>query len=106
MKVEAAFHFIDAWSGQTAFMKLKDSNTYLWTDSFDFTQTKNSLNICGSEVGEGKFTVNIESIIPKSLVSGDSLRLEFGSTLETDPEYSSWGISSLRLSIRFLICLR
>ena len=48
VKIEAIFHFIDAWSGQTAYLKLPKTDTYLWTDSFDFTSTKNSLNLCGS----------------------------------------------------------
>ena len=59
VRVEAIFHFIDAWSGQTAFLKTTDdsgSDRYLWTDSFDFTSTKNSLNLCGSQIGEGKFS--------------------------------------------------
>jgi hypothetical protein len=63
IKIEAAFHFIDAWAGQTAYMKLSKTGSYLWTDSFDFTTTKNSLNLCGSDVGEGKFISLIEAII-------------------------------------------
>lgn len=65
IKIEGVFHFIDAWSGQTAYLKLPQTDTYLWTDSFDFTQTKNSLNLCGSEVGEGKFVSLIEANINK-----------------------------------------
>jgi hypothetical protein len=57
--------FIDAWAGQTAYLKLSHSGAYLWTDSFDFTLTKNSLNLCGSEIGEGKFVSLIEAIITK-----------------------------------------
>lgn len=103
IKIEAAFHFIDAWSGQTAFLRLPQSGAYLWTDSFDFTQTKNSLNLCGSEVGEGKFVSLIESVISPKIgvdTTDNTLAIEFGTTLETDPLYSSYGISALRIYIK------
>ena len=101
IKIEAVFHFIDGWAGQTAFLRLPKTNTYLWTDSFDFTQTKNSLNLCGSDIGEGKFTSLIEAVInPEDGVDFDFLGLEFGSTLDTDPYYASYAISALRIYIR------
>lgn len=69
LKIEALFHFIDAWSGESAYLKIPNTvggSTYLWTDSFDFTSTKNSLNLCGSEtVGEGKFSTSVEAVIKK-----------------------------------------
>lgn len=34
--------------------------------------------------------------------SDNTLTIEFGTTLETDPLYSSYGISALRLYIRWL----
>ena len=77
-----------------------EPSTYLWTDSFDFTQTKNSLNLCGSDIGEGKFSSHIESVISKQAIGKDKLNLEFGSTLTADPMYASWGISVLRVYIR------
>lgn len=62
------------------------------------------MNLCGSEIGEGKFVSLIESIInPKLGVdpNDNTLTLEFGTTLETDPLYSSYGISALRIYIRW-----
>ena len=101
IKIEAVFHFIDGWAGQTAYLKLSKSGAYLWTDSFDFTQTKNSLNLCGSDIGEGKFTSLIEAVVSaKDALIGDYLKLEFGTTLETDPYYASYAISVLRIYIR------
>lgn len=102
IKIDARFHFIDAWSGHTAYVKVPSKNIYLWTDSFDFTQTKNSLNLCGSDIGEGKFVSLIESVLTKeqAINSEGDLELEIGTTLDTDPEYASYGISSLRIYIR------
>jgi len=82
VRVEATFHFIDAWAGQTAYLKVGDA--YVWTDSFDFTQTKNALNICGGDIGEGKFSSQVDAIIGADMVKGKKLELEFGSTLQTD----------------------
>jgi len=48
-------------------MKLPYSDAYLWTDSFDFTSTKNTLNLCGSDVGEGKFSSLIEAVFTSDL---------------------------------------
>lgn len=102
IKIEANFHFIDGWAGQTAFLRLSKNGAYLWTDSFDFTQTKNSLNLCGSDIGEGKFTSLIEAVITKDegVDENDMLAIEFGTTLETDPYYASYAISALRIYIR------
>jgi hypothetical protein len=61
--IESVFHFIDGWAGQIAYMRLSKSQSYIWTDSFDFTQTKNSLNLCGSDIGEGKFTSLIQAVV-------------------------------------------
>ncbi len=73
----------------------------MWTDSFDFTQTKNSLNLCGSDIGEGKFTSNIEAVFtPDLAIENNMLGLLFGTTLDTDPYYASYAISSLRIYIR------
>jgi len=60
IKVQVTFHFIDAWAGQFAYMKLPKSDMYLWTDNCDFTLTKNSFNICGSDVSEVKFSTQFE----------------------------------------------
>lgn len=62
--------------------------------------------MCGSNIGEGKFVSLIESVITREQGLNDKgdLEIEFGTTLDTDPEYASWGISSLRIYIRWL-CL-
>ena len=59
LKVEATFHFLDAWTGHNGFLRLPHTGAYLWTEGHDFTGNKNSLSVCGSEIGEGKFSVPI-----------------------------------------------
>lgn len=70
IKIEARFHFIDKWNGSTAYCKIPlkktgGSDIFLWTDSYDFTLTKNELSLCGKETGEGKFVSLVESVITK-----------------------------------------
>ena len=83
-------------------MRNGGDGVYLWTDSFDFTSTKNSLNLCGSDVGEGKFVSLIEGVVSKeqAVDERNNLVVEFGTTLETDPAYASYGLSSFKVLIR------
>ena len=77
---------------------------YLWTDSYDVgSQAKYSESLCGSPVGEAKFSSHIDAILkPEQVINYKdyTLTLEFGTTLSTDPSYSSYGISSLRVLLR------
>ncbi len=103
LKIEAVAHFIDAWSGQTMWLKVgtRSHMTIVWTDTFDFTQTRNALNLCGSDIGEGKFSVPLQAIVSKDLLGqGKEIVIEIGSTLDADPCYASYGISALRLFTR------
>jgi hypothetical protein len=52
---------------------------YLWTEKYDYSKSKNGLNICGSAYPEGKLTSKIEVTIPHT---SDSIILGFGSTLD------------------------
>jgi hypothetical protein len=103
VKVEATVHFLDAWAGQYAYLSLPKTGMYLWTDNCDFTLTKNSLSICGTDVAEVKFATAVEAVFPRSygvVESDGSLIIEFGSTLDTDPFYASYGISEFRVYVK------
>ena len=101
IRIEAVFHFLDSWTGQTAYLKLPKSNTYLWTDSYDSSDFKKSESLCGSSTGEGKFSTLVSAVITKEQIAkGDSLQLEFGTTLSSEPTYASYGVSTLRVYIR------
>lgn len=53
-------------------------------------------------MGEGKFSTPIETVFDPSngILSDGTLMLEFGTTLDTDPLYSSYGISELRVYVK------
>ena len=50
VRIQANFHFIDSWTGDTAYMKVTEtedmhSMAYAWTDSFDYVSTHNAVNV-------------------------------------------------------------
>ncbi|XP_026190191.1 uncharacterized protein LOC34622774 [Cyclospora cayetanensis] len=102
LRVKAVFHFIDAWVGETGFMRLDTGAdgglAYAWTErhSQDFEQ--NAVNACGGPVGEGKFSTPIEVVVPHDK---DSVTVSFGSTIETDDPFDqSWGVSAIEIAVR------
>lgn len=100
LKIQATFHFIDAWAGESAYLIASmDDNSlyYVWADSYRAGQATSSINLCGGHYGEAKFQVPIDVTIPHSL---DTLTLTFGSTLDQDPCDESWGVSRLQLLVR------
>lgn len=69
IKVKANFHFIDAWSGESGFMKVDGKTSelqYVWTEKYDFSKATNGINICGAAYSESKFSVPIEITLKHS----------------------------------------
>ncbi|EGR31640.1 hypothetical protein IMG5_105530 [Ichthyophthirius multifiliis] len=101
LRITGFFHFIDAWSGETGYIKIiddqKDNFQYVWTQSYDITKGKNGINICGSEYVEGQLSVQFDFSIPH--LKNDVI-LAFGSTLQGDPFENSFGISNLQIWVR------
>ena len=100
LKIQASFHFIDAWTGESAYlMASMDSSTqyYVWADTYRAGQASSAINMCGARYGEAKFLVPIDVVIPHS---SDSVTLTFGTTLDQDPCDESWGVSKLHLLVR------
>lgn len=97
VRITGEFHFIDAWSGETAFIQLKETEEYLWTTNYDLSKTKNGINVCGSDYAEAQLSVHFDFTIPHQKYS---LTLVFGTTLENDPYENSYGISNLRIYVR------
>eukprot|EP00164_Ancoracysta_twista_P003875 GFYU01005197.1.p1 GENE.GFYU01005197.1~~GFYU01005197.1.p1 ORF type:complete len:461 (-),score=95.69 GFYU01005197.1:324-1619(-) len=92
IRVQANFHYIDQWQGNTAFAKLDDKQ--MWQQSYRAPAEMDGVNICGTETPEAQFTVPIDASIDHT---GDQFVISFGSTLEGDPCVASWGISSVLL---------
>ena len=98
-KILATFHFIDAWIGETAYMKvsLQGEYQYVWTDNYKAGQASSGINVCGAHHAEGKFMAGIEVMIPHS---DNSLQVAFGALLDEDSCDESWGVSMFQIYIR------
>lgn len=103
LKIQATYHFIDRWVGETAFMKLNLGSggemVPVWTEGHAQDHEKAGLNVCGAEsVHEGKFAVSVEVTVPHS---SPDVNVAFGSTMDAqDPCDESWGISTFQVSVR------
>jgi len=95
VRVRANYHFIDAWGGETAFMKMQDF--FVWTDTLDQQSTKEGISLCCSPAPESRYSVPIDVSIPHT---DPSLKLTFGSTLTLSPMEQSWGVSDVQVYVR------
>lgn len=101
IRIVASYHFIDAWSGETGFMRVNNGkdNTmeYIWTERHDFSKGANVTSICGAKYPENKLTTGIDVSFPHK---GKSVVIGFGSTLDQDPFENSFGVSNLQIFLR------
>ncbi|OMJ68809.1 hypothetical protein SteCoe_33629 [Stentor coeruleus] len=99
VKIVANFHFIDAWIGETGYMKVNIDGVfnYVWTESYKAGQAGFGVNVCGAHHPEGKFVAPIDLMIPHS---EKNLHVAFGATLEEDPCDESWGVSMFQIFVR------
>eukprot|EP00743_Colponemidia_sp_Colp-15_P000137 GILK01000157.1.p1 GENE.GILK01000157.1~~GILK01000157.1.p1 ORF type:complete len:350 (-),score=47.11 GILK01000157.1:242-1219(-) len=101
LRIVATYHFIDAWEGETGYMKVNNgrdgAHQYVWTERYDQTQSVNAINICGNHHTEGRFSSPIDLVIPHT---DEEVTVTFGSTLDQDPCDESFGISGFQLYVR------
>lgn len=106
VRVKAAFHFIDRWSGESGYLKLNTAQdvtpTVVWTEMHrQNTESQTAVSMCGSaQVAESKFAAIIDVTVEHTT---DIIDMTFGTTLEAeavDPCEESWGISSVEVYIR------
>lgn len=101
LRIVATIHYIDAWSGETAYLKANVGNSgsfeYLWTDTYDSSSGRDNVNICGAYYGEGQFSNKIDVSVPHS---SSEIQIEIGTTLTQDPNDESYGISDFQIYVR------
>nr|PIM02536.1 hypothetical protein TGCOUG_240610 [Toxoplasma gondii COUG] len=102
LRVKATFHFIDAWAGETGFMRLDIGEhgqlTHVWAERHSQDMEQEAVNVCGGAVGEGKFAAPIDVAV---LHSQEYITVGLGSTIqEDDPFDQSWGVSGIEIYIR------
>jgi len=95
IRLQARYHFLDSWEGETAFAKIGDR--IVWSDVNDVRgMHPNTLNACGGEHPDTKISVPIDVTIPHN---GDSVLVSFGSNLDEHPCNESFGIDDVMISV-------
>jgi hypothetical protein len=101
IRVVATFHFIDAWNGETGFMRLgigkNKALEYVWNDSHDFSKGSGTISVCGARYPENRLSTPIDVMAPHI---DDFIEIGFGSTLDQDPYENSFGVSGLQIFVR------
>jgi hypothetical protein len=112
IRVSAVFHFIDQWEGETGFMQVGNADEeqgcanldYVWTEAYDQRLVSSAVSVCGADIGEGRFSVPVEVVIPHT---EESVVVTLGSTLGKQKVgqfdtgiQASWGMSSFEIYVR------
>eukprot|EP00298_Acanthocystis_sp_HF-20_P002021 c12492_g1_i1.p1 GENE.c12492_g1_i1~~c12492_g1_i1.p1 ORF type:complete len:267 (-),score=99.30 c12492_g1_i1:27-827(-) len=96
IRLQARYHFLDSWEGETAFAKIGDR--IVWSDVNDVRGIHpNTLNACGGEHPDTKISVPIDVTIPHT---AETISISFGSTLDEHPCNESFGIDDVMISVR------
>jgi len=96
LRLQARYHFLDSWEGETAFAKVNGRT--VWMDTNDVRgMHPNTLNLCGGDHPDTKFSVPIDITIPHTT---DDVEISFGSSLDESPCNESFGIDDVQISLR------
>jgi len=95
LRVQARYHFIDSWEGESAFLQVDDK--YVWMDTADARDNENGINIAGNAHPERKFGHPIDVVVPHT---APSVMLSFGSTLDEHACDESFGVDDVMLNIQ------
>jgi hypothetical protein len=94
LKVNAAFHMLDSWDGEYAYMKIEDEK--VWTKRGQYSPDK-GIDICGGDHNDPAFNIPINVSIPHT---GNEVKISFGSTLDEEPCNESFGIDDVMIYVR------
>jgi hypothetical protein len=95
IKIQAKYHMLDQWNGEFGY--LKANNDIVWSQSGKTPSHKSAFNFGGSEVADPKYNALIDVTIPHS---ENSIKLEFGSSLEKDACEASYGIDDVMIFVK------
>lgn len=94
LKINAAFHMIDSWDGEMAYMKVNDE--IVWTKKGQFSPDK-GLDICGGEHNDPAFNIPVDVTVPHDK---SEIKITFGSTLDEEPCNESFGVDDVMIYVR------
>jgi hypothetical protein len=96
IRVQARYHFLDSWEGETAFAKVGDRT--VWTDTNDVRgMHPNAINACGGDHPDTRLSVPLDFTVQHE---GDSVTISFGSTLDEHPCNESFGVDDVMVFVR------
>ncbi len=68
LRIVAVFHFLDNWKGESGYLKVNtgvnDEFEYVWVEKYDLSKYPDAYTVCGSDLGEGRFSSLIDITIP------------------------------------------
>ncbi|CEM20973.1 unnamed protein product [Vitrella brassicaformis CCMP3155] len=103
IRIRATYHFIDAWIGETGFMRADVGRSgeliHVWTERHSQDHEQDGVNVCGDpSVSEGKFAVPIDISFTHT---ADQITIAFGSTMKgVSADKESWGVSSMEIYVQ------
>ena len=101
IRIQATYHFIDAWDNEAGYMRVDNGRDramqYSWIERYSAFVGSNGINVCGGRWPEGKLSSPIDVTIPHKHLN---VTIGFGSTIEQDPCDESFGVSGVRIYVR------
>jgi len=94
LKVNAAYHMLDSWDGEYAYMKIDDEK--VWTKRGQYSPDK-GIDICGGDFNDPAFNIPVDVTVPHSQ---NEVKVTFGSTLDEEPCNESFGIDDVMIYVR------
>jgi hypothetical protein len=94
LKVSAAFHMLDSWDGEYAYMKIDDVK--VWTKRGQHSPD-HGINICGGEFNDPAFNIPIDVTVPHKTPEA---KITFGTTLDEEPCNESFGVDDVMIYVR------
>merc|ERR1711998_778480 len=95
LRIQANFHFLDSWEGESAYLKIGDK--VVWTDMHDTRSLLDGVDVCGGEHPDTKMAVPIDVTIRHT---DDSVDVAFGGLLDEHPCNESFGVDDVMISVR------
>ena len=95
LRVQARYHFIDSWEGETAFLQI--DGKMAWMDTADSRDAPPGINVAGGPHPERRWGVPVDVVLPHS---GATALIEFGSSLDEHACDESFGVDDVQLHVR------
>ncbi len=94
LKVNAAYHMLDSWDGEFAYMKIDGEKVWYKQGVFN---PEMGIDICGGDHNDPAFNIPVEVTVPHEK---EEVVVTFGSTLDEEPCNESFGVDDVMIYVR------